>query len=766
MAGSVLALVLVLAQFSQAQTGELRLTVVDAGGLPLPAHVELVSDATDFRDGRDTGPDGTFVARRLPFGPYRLAISRDGFATVSERVAITSEQPTDRHVVLAVATVQAQVTVTADATLIAREQASAAQYVGRETLLRRPAAAPGRSLVDVVQTQPGWLLEANGVLHPRGSEYQTQYVIDGLPTTDNRSPAYAPEVDADSVRGLTVLTGGYPAEYGRKLGAVIEVNSDTASRTGFHGVASALLGSESARAVDIGMGQAWTHTSVSGAAAISTTDRYLDPPAEDNFTNHGRTASMSLRLVRDLSAADRVGVLGRGGSTAFTVPNEVPQEAAGQRQDAEGEERALQLSYQHLFTRPGVFDARASVRDVGARVRSNTASTPMDVTQDRGFIETYMRAAFTAARGIHEWKVGGDFVRASVHELFSYVVTDPTAFEADLPPVFDFDETGRDDEQSLFVQDRIHRGNWTLSVGLRWDRYDFKVTEQAVSPRVAIAWSPLPDLVLRAAYDRAFQTPAIENLLLASSPATEALGEHVLRLPVPPSHGHFVEGGATKGLGSTVRIGATAYRRSISDFADDDVLLNTGISFPTTFAHATIDGFEVKLDVPKRGPLSGSLSYSLMRGTGELPITGGLFLEDDAAALLDSHESFGVTQDQRHTLQGRVMYDVSRRGWIAGGLGYGSGLPFEYSGTVADALAQYGPDIVRRVNFADGRVRSRLSLDASAGWSFGAPARGLTLQLDVRNLTNRFDVINFAGLFSGTAVAPPRTIAIRVRAGF
>src|SRR3954464_10607925 len=122
MVASLLALVLALAQFNQAQTGELRLTVVDAEGLPLPARVELVSEATDFRDVRDAGPDGVFVARRLPFGPYRLAISRDGFATVAERVAITSEQPTDRRVVLTVAAVQAQVTVTADTTLIAREQ--------------------------------------------------------------------------------------------------------------------------------------------------------------------------------------------------------------------------------------------------------------------------------------------------------------------------------------------------------------------------------------------------------------------------------------------------------------------------------------------------------------------------------------------------------------------------------------------------------------------------------------------------------------------
>src|SRR4051794_4144846 len=167
MASAVLALLLALAQFNQARTGELRLTVVDSGGLPLVAHVELTSDATDFRDARETASDGTLVARRLPFGPYRLAISRDGFATLTERIVIASEEPATRQVVLAVASVQSQVVVTADATLIPREQASAVQHIGRDTLLRRPAAAPGRSLVDVVQTQPGWLLEANGVLHPR-----------------------------------------------------------------------------------------------------------------------------------------------------------------------------------------------------------------------------------------------------------------------------------------------------------------------------------------------------------------------------------------------------------------------------------------------------------------------------------------------------------------------------------------------------------------------------------------------------------------------
>jgi outer membrane receptor protein involved in Fe transport len=82
-------------------------------------------------------------------------------------------------------------------------------------------------------------------------------------------------------------------------------------------------------------------------------------------------------------------------------------------------------------------------------------------------------------------------------------------------------------------------------------------------------------------------------------------------------------------------------------------------------------------------------------------------------------------------------------------------------------VEQFGQRVVERVNFETGRVRPSFSLDASAGVTLTRPERGgLHLQVEVRNLTNRLDVINFAGLFSGTALAPPRSIAVRVRADF
>jgi len=232
MASCVLALLLALGQFGQSNTGELRITVTDSSGLPLPGPVEVVSDANEFRQRIETDSTGVAVVRRLPFGSYRVAVARSGFTNVSRLVEVRSALPAQYHVTMSLATVQAQVTVSADSPLLDPHQATSIHRIGSETLEHRTTALPGRALPDIVNTQPGWLLEANGILHPRGSEYQAQYVVDGLPLTDNRSPVFAPELGADDVQAMTILTGGYPAEYGRKLGGVIEiVTNDRAFQT-------------------------------------------------------------------------------------------------------------------------------------------------------------------------------------------------------------------------------------------------------------------------------------------------------------------------------------------------------------------------------------------------------------------------------------------------------------------------------------------------------------------------------------------------------
>jgi hypothetical protein len=127
------------------------------------------------------------------------------------------------------------VTVSASGTLVDPYRAGSFNEMGLQTIENRLTALPGRSMQDLVNSEPGWLYEGNAVLHPRGSEYQTQFIVDGIPLTDNRSPSFGPELEADDVESLKIYTAGIPAEYGRKMGGVIEVNTLKGGDPGFHG---------------------------------------------------------------------------------------------------------------------------------------------------------------------------------------------------------------------------------------------------------------------------------------------------------------------------------------------------------------------------------------------------------------------------------------------------------------------------------------------------------------------------------------------------
>ena len=82
-------------------------------------------------------------------------------------------------------------------------------------------------------------------------------------------------------------------------------------------------------------------------------------------------------------------------------------------------------------------------------------------------------------------------------------------------------------------------------------------------------------------------------------------------------------------------------------------------------------------------------------------------------------------------------------------------------------LAQYGPQILNEVNLARGRVKPNFALDAGADLElYRKEQRTAVLQIQTANLTDRLNVINFASLFSGTAVAPPRSVFGRLRLTF
>jgi hypothetical protein len=319
------------------------------------------------------------------------------------------------------------------------------------------------------------------------------------------------------------------------------------------------------------------------------------------------------------------------------------------------------------------------------------------------------------------------------------------------------------------VQDQIRLKNWTINAGLRWDHYQLLLNRQAVDPRFAISrYFPSADLIVHFSYDRVFQTPSFENILLSSSTAVEALDSSFLRLPVEPSEGNYYEAGLTEVFGGKIKLDTNCFRRLVANYADDDQIDNTSISYPIAFRKAVIYGAEAKLDLPDWHRFSGFLSYSYTVGNAWLPVTGGLFLGDDATqaeSQLTGH--FPDSQDQRNTVRGRLRYQVKERFWIAGGIQYDTGLPFEFDGDPSQVLLEYGQQVLNRINFARGRIYPSFQVNVSAGADvYKSERMNMRFQIDGENLTNVLDVIDFGGLFSGNAIGPSRSFAMRLTTNF
>ncbi|HKT46226.1 MAG TPA: TonB-dependent receptor [Candidatus Acidoferrales bacterium] len=755
--------------WAQTNAGELRLKVLDPQGLPAKVVVHLRSEANGYRSVLATNELGEAVARRLPFGLYELRIEQEGFGAYADSIEIHSALPMEKSIHLGLAAVTSSVTVTDAATLLDPERLASAQELGSEKIEARTGSLPGRSLQDLVNSQPGWSYEGNAVLHPRGSEYQTQFVVDGIPLTDNRSPGFAPEIGADDVESMSIYTAGFPAEFGRKLGGVVEVNTFKDAKAGLHGEATLSGGSFATSGAYAQLQYNKGKNTFGASASGDVSSRYLNPVVPQNFTNTGTTGDYAFRYERDLTASDRIGVTLRHGFSRFEIPNDRAQQIAGQLQNGANAETTGVVSYQHIFSPDAIADFRGMVRSTSSQLTSNPVSTPIVAFQQNWFREGYFKGSVSLHRGRHEFKTGVESDNLFLHEDFRDIITDATQFDPGTPPAFAFLGNRPDLEQSAFAQDAMRLGRWSVSAGVRWDHYQLLVNQNAVSPRLSVSryFSSL-GLVAHISYDRIFQTPSFDNLLLSSSPAVASLNPQVVRLPVRPSLGNDFEAGISKAFFHQFRMDANLYRRGADNYADDDQLLNTAISFPIAFRKAAIYGAEGKLELPDWRGFSGYVSYSYMLGRAQLPVTGGLFLGNDADNAIGQISGiFPITQDQRNLVRTRFRYQAHPRLWFAAGLESESGLPFEFGGTEAEAVALFGQQVVDRVNFDRGRVRPQLAIDLSAGGEILRTDRvKMRLQADVRNLNDRLNVIDFNGVFSASAIGPPRSFFLRLTTSF
>ena len=770
---------------AQSKSAAIHGQVTDPAGGAVPgAAVRLENAISHYEQTAVTGDAGTYQLVDVPFNVYTLTVEATGFDAFTREVVVRSNFDQQLDLRLKVAAVRQQISVVANGELIDPDRTAPSVVIDSSRILEWPALQLSRSTEEIIATAPGWTLDANGRLHARGIEYQVQYSLDGVPITNTVAATFASAPDPRNFRSVEVTTTNIPAEYGNKLAGIVAVNSRSGLEIPTSGSVTLSGGSFSALESSFDVGG---HTRKFGyflSAAGGTTDRFLDPPAIENFHNQGRAVKTFFRFDYAPTATDLVRFAGLVNGERFDVPNLPDQQAVGQNQRRESKDNLAALSWQHTFSEALQSYLAFYQRYNSARLRSNALSAPVFAEQSRHNANYGALGSLTWQARSHTVKIGFEVLRFPLTESFTFAITDLAGLlekEPDLPPAaqaftlpnpfrFEAQQTGW--EASGYLQDHFNLArNLTLDLGLRFDSYHFLVQENYLSPRLGAAYRVSPTrTVLRASFSRFMETPALENLLLSSSqqarvfsPATGAVkGE-----PVRPSREWQVDLGFEQQVSRYLRLDSTFYYRRLQNPPEITNFLETGIIFPATLARSRSKGVETRLDLPRVRGFSGFLSYTNLHISGFAPITGGLFLGEAVDSLSRSGQRVKIEEDQRNTLAFEMRYDQLPRGfWAAFGGRHDSGYAVELDPNVtrADFVNEFPGRVLDQVNFGRGFVRPHTVLGLSLGRNFRLNEHvSLSAQFNIQNLTNTFYLITFESVFSGTALGLPRTYSGRLR---
>ncbi|HYY58390.1 MAG TPA: carboxypeptidase regulatory-like domain-containing protein, partial [Pyrinomonadaceae bacterium] len=282
---------------AQTRIGTVQGTVKDPNGaLVSGASVILTQGVTGYQQTAQTDAQGSFKLVNIPFNSYTVRVVAEGFEATEQHIDMESAVPLNLDVNLSVGATNVTVTVEADADHAEHDKISTDTDITQSLIERQAGAAPSRGIEAIVASAPGLAPDDNGRLHPRGSESQVQYVVDGIPITENLSAIFSTSLDARTLRTVEVMTGGIPAEFGDKLGAVVNVNTRSGLETPTQGGLTFSGGSFSTGEIGADFSTRTGKFGFLTNLTASTSQRFLDPPTIDNFHNFGRTGKGFFRL--------------------------------------------------------------------------------------------------------------------------------------------------------------------------------------------------------------------------------------------------------------------------------------------------------------------------------------------------------------------------------------------------------------------------------------------------------------------------------------
>ena len=678
----------------------------------------------------------------------------------------------------------------------------------------------GGDVKNVTKTTAGVAEDSAGQQHVRGEHTEITYVVDGIPLPDTLSGRQGAIVVPSTIQSVDVILGGFAPEFGIQTAAILDITTlPRASRASTElGLEFGDFGTRNGQLTAVGpLGSKLSYVL---NLASNNTNRISEPQQPDNETAHNRGSDQNLyakftymasprdRLSMTLSSNPAThqignrtglpdsfaaagqgygfqGLRNRDGSVAgFDLSSGSPvgsaamvllsQQDAKMDIDSKETNEFATLSWRHQFSdltvgNVGLVFLHAGEDVTNGNPKVDALNLPVDSsiefnpTASRNVHHVQLSGSLASKQGAHSLKAGFVFDRQTGVESYQIAPASQLALDGlyatapNLVPTGHL--TGENDvygnpvyladsasSPKLTVEREGHylggylQDTWKLSphftanYGFRFDQYYQKqnlgqdpVSLSLVSPRLNLSYALDSKTVLRGSYDKLFNTPPLAQGAILGQPIT------------PPVVDQF-DLGIEKQLTPNQTVKLAYYAKQIQNQIDVGLLLSgseIGLYTGVSLEHGGVHGVEFSYDVSAPGGIGWdgyfNYTYSAAKPNGK---------DNTGADVGDFND-----HDQRQTVGLGLSYTLK-------------------SGAAAAVTVQHGSGLASSiVPPSESRTpRTSVNLHLSTGDRLFSGRGGLSL--DVTNLFDKRDVINFQSAFSGTRFQMGRAISLSMNYKF
>ena len=718
-----------------------------------------------------TGADGKFTFSSVTFGDYTVEATSPGLVGDHQHLQLQSSQVA--NVELTLVSSEEVINVEEDWAVPPPPPATGSvKAITRQALAELPGG-DDRPVTDVVATQPGFVIDALGNVYARGNHANVQYQVDGVPVPDSVGSLFAASIPVRLINNLEIYTGGMPAEFGDRLGAVVNLTTRQAAE---QAEGSATLRYGSYDTVEPGVTYASKLTDkigMFGGGSVEYSQRALDPPSIEPLHDAGYTGRVFTRVDWQPCDCNRYELFATYAHNRFQIPldpsatqfdpaNPRPPDRFGNDASAfvprdtdateTEDELFAALAFAHKLAHGQILVAPLYKLSRGVLFGDAAHALGPTADPDANASDVTRLAHHAGGIAAYSYQTGAHLIKAGVQVDFLHGVTNFTAYTRADGGGIDPSATvsGRDKTDALssgaYGQDHISLGKLALDVGLRIDELhvilrDGTDDQAGISPRLGGSYAFTKDTIVHLFTGVNWQPPAP----LDANDAARALGitdAAATKYDLKAETDLYAEAGVATKLAAELRGGLTAWGRYAYDQLDDTAIGSTSLLSNYNFDRGRAGGLEGSLDV-RIGPwLTGFANASLGIAQGQGIASAKFLFSADALA---DHSWQSLDHAQTLTANGGATIRDGRFA-ITGLVAYGSGL-------------RTGPTNNENV---PGHVRG----DISMNYTFAPHAYPIKVGVDVINVADAHYAYRIGNGFVGSSYGAPRTVFLSLSVPF